>query len=311
MKRTLFLVLWGGIIFCSLAQQNKYAVIAESGDGIYSILRKQGLDPIKYYQAFIELNGDLIKDGSFLQEGREYWIPYASDSFKNTAIRVTLPEENEEPLFDDGLNALTRKSDKLKNTVYYLIPENPKDGFTLEIGLNLAKELMLHGATVFVLENPSTKEFQASMKREADITQTGNFVAAVNKRYLKHSGKYQRLLVIRSNGLIENGNINVAVYHHERSKDGQRLAENIQEVFEQKSKGNSRVKEAKGFVEDKKGLYLAKNVLPAISLLNITNQSRTKNPEDIPVSSNQKVFSQWLATGILKDYANLELEEED
>ena len=67
----IFFVLWVCFFSYSWGQRNSYTVIAESGDGIYSILRKQGVDPVKYYQAFIELNEENIKDGSFMMSDDE------------------------------------------------------------------------------------------------------------------------------------------------------------------------------------------------------------------------------------------------
>ncbi|WP_205783290.1 LysM peptidoglycan-binding domain-containing protein [Flagellimonas allohymeniacidonis] len=310
----IFFVLWVCFFNYSWGQQNSYTVIAESGDGIYSILRKQGVDPVKYYQAFIELNEENIKDGSFLYVGREYQIPFAPDSFKNKAIRVTLPEEVEEPIFESGLNALNRKSNRLGNAVYYLITETSDssgDRFTKQIGVNLARELMVHGATVFILEDKREKHPKENEEVLADQNGMGVFVDAVNKRFLKHSGKYQRLLVIRSNGTIQNGKINVAVYHHEKSKEGQRLAANIEEIFKQHGANNKRFKDVQTVLEDKNSLYLAKNVLPAISLLDITGSSQSSNPKEIQVSSNRNAFARWLTNGIMKDYADLDFEDQD
>ncbi len=310
----IFFVLWVCFISYSQGQQDSYTVIAESGDGIYSILRKQGIDPVKYYQAFVELNEENIKDGSFLFVGREYKIPYAADSFKNKAIRVTLPEDVEEPIFEKGLNSLNRKSNRLGNAVYYLITETSEtsnDRFTKEIGVNLARELMVHGASVFILEDKSVRSQKEGEDEETDLNGMGVFVDAVNKRFLKNSGKYQRLLVIRSNGLIQNGKMNVAVYHHQNSKEGQRLAANIENIFKQHGASDKRFKEVQTVLEDKNSLYLAKNVLPAISLLDITHSTQSSNPKEIRISSNRNVFARWLTNGIMKDYATLKFEDED
>jgi len=65
------------------AQDSLRTVIAKQGDGIYSILRNNGLNPTKYYHKFIEINKENLKGGTNLLKGMSYLIPVASiDSVK-------------------------------------------------------------------------------------------------------------------------------------------------------------------------------------------------------------------------------------
>ncbi|MEX0363290.1 MAG: hypothetical protein AB3N10_20110, partial [Allomuricauda sp.] len=100
MRLLLALLLWVGMNAMLLAQDNFYTVKAEKGDGIFSMLRKQGLDPVKHYEAFIDLNKNNIKEGSLLQISKEYRIPVTNDSYKSKGIRVLAAQQAEEPIFD-------------------------------------------------------------------------------------------------------------------------------------------------------------------------------------------------------------------
>ncbi len=304
------ILLWVSMSFTLFAQANYYTVTAVPGDGIFSILRKQGLDPVKYYETFITLNTGDIKDGSMLHAGRKYKIPNAEDSFKNTGVRVQVSEDAEKPIFNTELAKMSHKSNTLKNAVYYLIAEDQtktENKFVSGITKSLAAELMVHGATVFIIENKDEKLTNSVPLTE--VEKMGWYVETINKRYLQNTGKYQRLLLIRANGLIENGNMDVAVYHHNKSEKGQRLAENIQTVFKKHSVSNRSFKNSKMVFEDKNSLYLAKNTLPAVSLLTINSTSKTSGEAGIPVRSDKKSFANWLTSGILKDYADLEIED--
>lgn len=308
MKYKLAFLLWVFLVCIMLGQEKSYKVVAEPGDGIYSLLRKQGLDPVAHYQEFIELNKENIKDGSFLHVGREYYIPYASESFKSVGVRVFLASDKEEPVFEEELQNLRKKSDALKDVVYYLITENGKsnsNGFAKDVELNLAKTLLENGAHVFVLEQ---KGLIHSNEEDTGIALMGSYVEAINKRYLKHTGKYQRLLIIRANGQIK-GKMDVSVFHHQKSEEGQRLAQNLREVFQKHSIKNRSYKSIEAIFEDENTLYLAKNVLPAVSLLDIDGTSRESKAKSIEVVSNKKALAEWLANGILKDYADLKIEE--
>src|SRR5690606_41954597 len=65
-----------------------YTVVAKAGDGIFSLLRKEGLDPVKHYGEFLELNAGMLHGGSFLKVGEDYRIPKSGDAFKNTGVVV-------------------------------------------------------------------------------------------------------------------------------------------------------------------------------------------------------------------------------
>nr|WP_299387484.1 N-acetylmuramoyl-L-alanine amidase [Allomuricauda sp.] len=309
MRFFLALLVWGSINSTLFSQENYYSVVAEQGDGIFSMLRKQGLDPVKYYESFINLNQENIKDGSLLHVGREYKIPKAEDSYKNKGMKISASDASEKPIFDKELGSMSHKSHRLKDAVYYLIAEDSASApnpFVADIAKNLAASLLEQGATVYVMGNEEQK-LEAKNSGSGQTALLGEYVDAINKKYLQNQGKYQRLLVIRANGVIKAGNLDVSVYHHDKSEQGQRLAENLQNVFKENSVVKKKVQNSKTF-DDKYTLYLAKNTLPAVSLITV-NKRDSKNTQDaIPVRSDKKEFANWITNGILKDYADLQIE---
>lgn len=313
MKILSSLLFW--VCTCSLvlAQNNPNIVVAKQGDGIFSLLRKQGLDPVKHYEEFLLLNEGKIKNGSFLQVGVEYQIPEATDSFKKTGVHILAQNGIEEPIFDKELGSMSLKSEKLKDAVYYLVVDSEiqqDNDFLPEITQNLAAELMVHGAKVYILDNKNP-EFSTA-NDDSVLTQTkkmGNYVEAINKRYIQNSGKYQRVLVIRANELTGKGNMNVAVYHYNKSEEGQRLAANIQNVFKKNSVSNHSYQDINMIFEDKASLYLARNVLPAISLLTMENASPKSVGDKIAVRPDKKLLANMLTNGIMNDFADLDIEE--
>ncbi|MCA0959032.1 hypothetical protein LCL86_08265 [Muricauda ruestringensis] len=304
MNFRLSLLFWVWACTFIFSQENQYTIaIAEQGDGIFSLLRKQGLDPVKHYGEFLALNSDKIKEGSALKLGTEYKIPNASDSFKKTGIIVAPKNEEEAPIFDKELAQMSLKSEKLKDAVYYLIAENRSEGdsFLSDISQQLAAELMTHGAKVYIMEEdlPKTKS--------ANENPMGNYVNVINKRYLQHKGKYQRVLVIRSENISGSSAMDVAVYHYNKSSQGQRFAQSIQKVFKQKNISNKTVDEASLIFEDQHSLYLAKNILPAISLLTLEKTS-PQSDSKISLKPNKKEFANLISHGIMNDYADVEFE---
>ncbi|WP_421801851.1 hypothetical protein [Flagellimonas sp.] len=309
MKIRLFLLFWVWASALIFSQENNYfTVVAEQGDGIFSLLRKQGLDPVKHYGEFLELNSDKIKEGSALKLGEHYKIPYADDSFRKTGVIVEAEKEVEQPIFDKELAQMSLKSEKLKDAVYYLITEKgteEDENFVKDISEQLAAGLMVHGAKVYLMEENS------SLDKIADSVSTdnpmGDYIRVINKRYLQHMGKYQRVLIIRGEYVSGGRNMDVAIYHYNKSTQGQRFAQSIQNVFQENSVSNKTFEEASLIFEDQNSLYLAKNILPAISLL--TMEPATKESDHkIPIKTNKKEFANLISNGILNDYVDLDFD---
>lgn len=285
-----------------------YTVKAEQGDGIFSLLRKQGLDPAKHYEEFVKLNSGNIKNGSFLQVGTAYKIPQAADALKKTGVVVRTGEGAEAPIFDGELAQMSLKSDKLKDAVYYIItedPQNTENDYVKGVAESLAADLMVHGAKVYIMgdgvSEPSHGELVTANQK------MGSYIEVINKRYIQNSGKYQRVLIIRADGVSGKDNMDVAVYHSNKSEEGQRLAENIQNMFKRQSVSNRSYKDINMIFEDKNSLYLARNILPAVSLLTLENASKTSN-QKIAVRPDKKQFAGLISDGIMNDYVDLHIE---
>jgi len=310
MKLVTSLLFWVWACSIIFAQDNQYyKVIAEKGDGIFSLLRKQGLDPVKHYKEFIDLNAETIKDGSFLQIGVAYKIPQAPDSFKKTGLVVKTDNNVDEPIFDEELAQMSLKSEKLKDAVYYLIVENQsnnEESFVNDIAKSLASELMVHGAKVYVMGDEVSKESGVDTTL-TNSQKMGEYIQIINKRYIQNSGKYQRVLFIRANGVTGRNTMNVAVYHYNKSEQGQRFAQNIQNVFRENSISSKSFKDIDMIFEDRNSLYLAKNILPAISLLTLENATEISK-QKINVRPDKKQLANILSNGIMNDYVDLEIE---
>jgi len=305
MKLRLSLLFWVWACTFIFAQESThYKVVAQQGDGIFSLLRKQGLDPAKHYGEFLELNSDKIKKGSALKLGVEYKIPYADDSFKKTGVVVKAVKDAEEPIFDKELAQMSLKSDKLKDAVYYLITEGDQD-FMKDITQRLAAELMVNGAQVYVMGDEIAKDLDGKDISTKEVM--GDYIKVVNKRYLQNTGKYQRVLFIRAENVTSSSNIDVAVYHYNKSTQGQRFAQNLQNVFKEKSISSKSSDEASLIFEDQNSLYLARNMLPAISLLTIESGSNA-SVSKISLKPNKKEFANLISNGIINDYVDLEFE---
>lgn len=312
------------LVFLSInGQENK--VKAQDGDGIFSILRKQGLDPVKYYADFVNLNHENLKNGSELYLGREYIIPDAPDSYKKMALSITDATNEDQPLFLDELGAIAPKSDKLKNAVIYLLPSENGGVKSEEIQLvnqqivkSIAQELMVNGAKVFLIDKLGKEASLNAITTEKDLNvenaiatqeQMQHYIDVINKRYLKNAGKYQRILVINLNETVKDSKyFEVSVFHHSKSLEGERFAKSLQSVFNKNSIANGQKDNTEVFTNSN-NLYLATNVLPAVTMIDIGDTRNPSIEERISITSREEILTNIVTSGVLTDYANISLEK--
>lgn len=310
MKAVAILLLWFTLHGLAYGQETPYyTVVAKAGDGVFSLLRSEGLDPVKYYGEFLELNAPELGGNSLLKQGTGYKIPKVEDNYRNKGLLVEVDQGGEQPIFDLELARMSPKTETLKDAIYYLIPENESRAdqkFVWDITKDLAGELLVHGARVYILQAHGAAEDTALAQKGSQ--RLGAYVDAVNKRFLRNNGKYQRVLLIRSRVLDGALPIKVALFHDNKNEKGQRLAVNIQQALKGNSVSQTKATGGDMALQDRDGLYLSNNILPAMSLLTLENLG-PRPDGNIVVRPNRERFVDWISHGIMNDYVELGIEE--
>lgn len=313
-------------------QDSLAIVVAEKGDGIFSLLRKQGIDPSQHYQDFLALNKENIREGKHLYEGMEYYLPVPTDSVEST-ISDTEEEGTRYPIFGEEASLVQPKSSRLDGAIYYLISGHggpdpgavetykdvtiAEDEYAYDVTLRLAKELLSHGAKVYIIVRDSDDGIRDEKALEIDrdevvfpeqkiplnqVARLKQRVTAVNKLYLENKGSYQRLLVTHVDSRGKGQNIDVFFYHHEKSKNGKRLAENIHNTFIKKYKEYQPNRKYTGTFSDRSNLYLVKNTLPAMTYIEIGNIKNKKDQRRILDPDNRQALAKWITEGVVSDF---------
>lgn len=307
MKIKFFIILFLLCSYSTLFSQIKLdTVVAEQGDGIFSILRRSGINPLKYYSDFLSLNKDQIKGSSELAIGIQYILPHAPDSFKNMGTFINVDKNMETPLFDVELGKLKQRDSSLKNTVYYLIYPSTRTLDEMSKSFNnfnmkLSKDLIERGARVYVLQKQNI-HFSTNIKEldsKNNILNFGELTSIINKKYLKHKGSYQRVLFVRDS-IVNKKTISITMHHYVKSLDGQKLADSFREIFKQNSIGRVKTNQGITTFKDKSSVYLAKNLLPSLTIMDINGKY-----DGINVRSEKYSLPQLITKGILQDHANL------
>lgn len=324
----------------AFAQDSVKTVVAKRGDGILSLLRKEGVNPYEHYDDFIAMNLDNLRDSVHLYEGRRYLIPSVEldsvevvESIEKKSKEVVKIEGEDFAIFGKKHATVLKNSDRLKGNVYYLVSGHggpdpgamanyggkmiAEDEYAYDITLRLAKELISHGALVYIIirdENDGIRDERvleidhdevAYPNKTIPLNQVARLkqrVEIVNDLYSKHRGKYQRLIVTHVDSRSRGQNIDVFFYHHEKSKNGRKLAESIHTTFQKKYQKFQPNRVYSGTFEDRSSLYLVKKTHPAMTFIEIGNIRNKKDQRRILDPDNRQALAKWISEGVLLDY---------
>ncbi|RKR15184.1 N-acetylmuramoyl-L-alanine amidase [Maribacter vaceletii] len=325
--------------FSVVAQKDSLeTVIAEKGEGIYALLRKKGVNPYETFDAFVALNIDNIRDSIHVYEGRTYKIPNveAKVALEETkkAIPNVLPKTGKGyAIFGKKYRKVPIKSSKLKNAVFYLVAGHggpdpgamatyagkpiAEDEYAYDITLRLARELISHGALVYIIirDNNDGIRDKRILKIDHDevayqnkviplnqVARLKQRVDIVNELYTKHKGQYQRLIVTHVDSRSKGQNIDVFFYHHEKSKSGKNLAENIHKTFQKKYKKYQPNRTYSGTFEHRTELYMVRKTWPAMTFIEIGNIRNKKDQKRILEPDNRQALAKWISEGAILDF---------
>lgn len=334
-----YLLVFSVVLFTNtlLGQSASKTVVAQPGDGIYSLLRAHNI-PYKYLDSFIQLNKKKLISGHQLIVGKTYALPIIKkDSITelNTIKLDTtsvIPDIRIEPLFGVENDSIIVENETLKNTVYYLIAGHggpdpgattiynnrliSEDEYAYDVTLRLARKLISKGAKVYII----IKDMDDGIRDERilkvdydEVSHPDNKIPrsqklrlkqrtkAVNKLYLKHKGAYQRLIVTHVDSRSVGKNIDVFFYHHKKSKNGKRLADCIHSTFEKKYKKHQPNRVYSGTVSSR-GLYLVNNTLPPMVYIELGNIRNSKDQKRILDYKNREALANWIHLGLIEDY---------
>lgn len=312
-------------------QDSVVSVVAQPGDGAYSLLRKHGLNPAEVWSDFLALNAPKLGEGNQLYSGYSYVLPVSS--------AVNVPDKVEDngrisyPIFGKSYAEVTPESNRLKNAVIYLVSGHggpdpgavipygeaqiSEDEYAYDVTLRIARKLIAQGALVYVIIRDPNDGIRDARILEMDrdevvypdlpiphgqLARLRQRADVVNELYRKHGGAYQRLIITHVDSRSKGQNIDVFFYHHEKSKTGKKLAENIHETFRKKYARFQPNRLYTGTFEDRTTLYMVKNTLPPTAFIEIGNLRNTLDQKRILDPDNRQALANWISEGVMLDY---------
>ena len=311
-------------------------VVAQAGEGIFALLRRTQRDPSSYLPDFIELNRERLGTDSSLVLGSAYLLPpYPSHE------EIPLPEKEEiketsyltEPLFGPKHERVEKKDDRLKGAVYYLVTGHSgpdpgaigqygpyqlsEDEYAYDVTLRLAKRLMEHGATVYMIvqdpddgirDEPVLKIDKDEVHYPNDVIPVSQRerlrqrVSKINELYVKHKGAFQRMIAIHIDSRSRGENIDVFFYHHDKSTKGKALAESIHGTFTDKYGRHQPNRAYHGSVIPRSSLYVVKYSYPPTVFIELGNIKNERDQRRFVIPDNRQALANWICEGVIKEH---------
>ena len=163
-------------------QADDRIVVAQYGEGIYTILRRMDMEPEFYVEAFIQLNREKLRSDSLLIAGNTYILPeeiitkakppITEIPAKIEAIPAGAHDESAVktkiyPIFGKAQETVLIKNDKLSGAIFYLVSGHggpdpgalgqygkytlSEDEYAYDVTLRLARNLISSGANVYII----------------------------------------------------------------------------------------------------------------------------------------------------------------
>jgi len=316
-----------------LAQYDDNIVVAQDWEGIYEILLRNELDPKIHKGPFIEANKEKLNGDTVLIAGTIYYLPEKIWTPITEKQVITRPKSYEDPIFGKKYAKIPIIDNRLDGAIYYLVSGHggpdpgamgkygnytlSEDEYAYDVTLRLARNLISHGAQVYLIIQDKTNGIRDESILKMDKTETTisnqqlplnqkerlqQRVDEVNKLYNQHLGSFQRIITIHVDSRSQGQNIDVFFYHHTNSKSGKQLAEEIHTVFKSKYDRHQPGREYHGTVSTRSGLYMIKNTLPPIVYIELGNIKNYRDQLRFVISDNRQALANWIELGIINDF---------
>lgn len=335
-SKILVLILF--IVFSSLqisAQNANKTYVAKKGDGIYSVLREHNL-PNSLFKDFVNLNKSKLGKNNSMFAGVTYLLPGTTSggSSHGTSMSTSSGITKTYDIFGDKYEEVKITDSKLKNAIYYLVAGHGgpdpgathkynghllcEDEYAYDVTLRLARNLISHGATVYLITRDANDGIRDGLylKHDKDeycyprltipLNQNSRLRQrkdAVNKLYKKHKGHYQRLIIVHVDSRSKRENIDLFFYYDKRSKTGKKLATNLRNVIDKKYAIHQPGRGYGGTISTR-NLYMLKYTWPAATFIELGNIQHHRDLKRIIVDDNRQAIANWLDEGLLLDYQN-------
>ena len=285
----------------------------------------------RYNDLMLELGR---KEENYRKGKRELWVPAHLTSCSKDRSEF-VPKDVKYPIFGSKHETVKIKDKKLAGAVYYIVAGHGgpdpgamatykgkdlcEDEYAYDISLRLAKNLIEHGAIVYMIirdNNDGIRDAEylkpdtdercwpnsiIPLKQKSRLEQRSSIINKLYEQNRKKGIDYQRLIEIHVDSRVKSMRIDLFFYHYPSSKLGKSLATLLHNTMKKKYAKNRRNGKYNGTVTPR-DLHMLREVKPVPVFIEVGNIQNVNDQKRILYSSNRQALADWLEEGLLKDY---------
>ena len=316
-----------------------------NGKSIRSSIGNSDLDLAKKIQSY---NVDLQKKGvrtQSYQQNKYIYVPY---HFFNCLDKRKKNILEDEPVFVEGSEKVRgvatrtyaifgRKyqdvpllDKKLRGRIFYVESGHGgpdpgavtkvngrslcEDEYAYDVSLRVARELITHGATVYIInrdlndgirdgdyllcdsDERTYPDLKVPAAHKPRLTQRSDAINAVYEKYLKLGIKDQRLIVIHVDSRGKSEQTDTFLYYQSGNEASKKIARRMQQTLEDRY---ARYRNYKGTLSTR-DLHMLRECKPTTVYVELGNLRNDFDRKRIMIKNNRQTIALWLAEGFMK-----------
>ncbi len=321
-------------VFCVLLSSNMQAqdmAYPIEGDGVYSFLRRWNRVDTSYVREFTDLNTGRFNDRGGLELGTVYLIPPLHPGDVYPPLEPVY-QPVDVSIFGKAYQDISVRSQRLKNACFYIIGghggpdpgavarvdgrELHEDEYAYDMALRLARNLMMEGATVYViiqdpddgirddryLNNRYNETCMGDPIPKNQLDRLRQRVNKVNGLYERDQNKfdYFRTIELHVDSRNQGKRLDVFFYHSD-NRHAQTLATGMRDLFRMKYDTHQPGRGFGGFVEYR-GLYTLRNLKVPSLLIEVGNIQNESDRRRIVLNNNRQALANWMSQACVEDF---------
>ena len=309
------------------AQDMAYPV---EGDGILSFLRRWNRIDTTYVREFIDLNSERINAQGGLELGTVYLIPPLHPGDVYPPVEATY-QPTDRKIFGEKYKDFTVVSDNLKDACFYIVSghggpdpgaitrvsgrELHEDEYNYDFSLRLARNLMMQGATVYViiqdeydgirderfLTNNNTETCLGEPIPKSQIDRLKQRVDKVNELYARDKDRfnYIRAIEVHIDSRNPREQIDLFLYYADNPQSRLTSYTVRNEMLNQYKKHQPN----RGFIGNvsHRNLYILRELNPPAIMVEVGNFQNLRDRERILNPNNRQAIANWMTNAFLED----------
>jgi N-acetylmuramoyl-L-alanine amidase len=316
------------------------------GDGVYSFLRRHGREVPRDVRAFRELNQGRLNSRGELILGRTYILPPLPDGITVSgsspttespsvaSTQITRSRGADPAIFGSRFRDIPSRSSDLRGALFYIIAGHggPDPGaitrvgghtlheieYNYDIALRLARNLMMHGATVhIIIQTPNVgirdERFLRNHRNQTclgepiprgQMDRLRQRVNAVNRLYERDKANYNyiRAIEIHIDSRNPRTQIDLFMYHADDTKS-RRTSQTLLREMEAQYRRHQPNRGFHGHI-GYRNLFILRELKPPAIMIEVGNFQNALDRERILNHNNRQAVANWLTNGFIADFKN-------